>query len=178
MIPGMERRITEHYMCTSDALTTASEQSNRSIQDVPLLKGSFGHSSYTRSHPVVPNDSSEESLYGMDRAMLMSESVNSVIGLTRSSSSYDGYSTTHTTIPVTAEIACPTPPPPAVPLMRAFSPPTMSTMTSIATTSPTSREEVTRHLPSLESSSNNHYAQKDTAIGKPTDFMNASQVHS
>lgn len=178
MIPGMERRITEHYLCTSDALTTASEQSSRSIQEIPLLKGSFGHTSHTRSNPVVPNDSSEESLYGMDRAMVMSESVNSVIGLTRSSSSYDGYSTHHTTIPVTAEIACPTPPPPAIPLMTA--PPTM---TSMAITSPQmtmSREELTRHShqSSAEASSNHQYTQKETGVGKPREPSSISQVYS
>ena len=156
MIPGMERRITEHYLSTSDAITTASsEHSNRSVQEIPLLKGSFGHTStyHTRSNNnmVVPADSSEESLYGMDRAMVMSESVNSVIGLTRSSSNYDGYSTNHhhrstttTNIPVTAEIVCPTPPPPAV------VPPMMSTggscpPLSSVITSPASRDHIIRH---------------------------------
>ena len=170
MIPGMERRITEHYLCTSDVLTTASEHSSRSVQEIPLLKGSFGHTStHTRSNPVVPNDSSEESLYGMDRAMVMSESVNSVIGLTRSASNYDGYSAHHTTIPVTAEIACPTPPPPAVPPTNG--PPPMSTMASMAITSPTltmSREELIRHScqpASIDAPSSQYFKPKENGLG-------------
>ena len=175
MIPGMERRITEHYLfATSDVLTTASEQSNRSLQEIPLLKGSFGHTSHTGGRNPVPNDSSEESLYGMDRAMGMSESANSVIGLTRSASSHEGYATQLTKIPVTAEIACPTPPPPAVPLMTAIPPP-MSTMTStMAITSPTltmSREELIRHQPHT----GHHYQQKENGVEhEPT---SVSQVY-
>merc|ERR1719510_2258050 len=43
MLPGMERRLTEHIMVHH--CTTASEASGgqRSLQEVPLLKGSFGH---------------------------------------------------------------------------------------------------------------------------------------
>ena len=42
MLPGMERRLTEHMMVHHCA---ASEASGRSLQEVPLLKGSFGHHS-------------------------------------------------------------------------------------------------------------------------------------
>ena len=111
--------------------------------------------------------------------MVMSESVNSVIGLTRSSSSYDGYSTHHTTIPVTAEIVCPTPPPPAAPLMTV---PSMPPMTSMAITSPTitmSREEVIRHsIQTSEASPNHHYPQKENATGKLREPSSISQVYS
>ena len=187
MIPGMERRITEHYLSTSDALTTASEQSNRSVQEIPLLKGSFGHTStHTRSNPsVVPNDSSEESLYGMDRAMVMSESVNSAIGLTRSSSNYDGYSSTHhtSTIPVTAEITCPSPPPPPVGIPMMTNQPPRSTMTSIGVTSPTitmSRENLIRHShhqPSTDTTTPQNFNQKESGMEKQRESRNMSQVN-
>ncbi len=56
MLPGMERRLTEHMLVHCN---TASEASGRSLQEVPLLKGSFGHHS-----TLVGNSSSQESLYG------------------------------------------------------------------------------------------------------------------
>ena len=60
MLPGMERRLTEHMMVHH--CTTASEASggHRSLQEVPLLKGSFGH----HSAIGLGNSSSQESLYG------------------------------------------------------------------------------------------------------------------
>ena len=180
MIPGMERRITEHYLCTSDALTTASEHSNRSVQEIPLLKGSFGHTStHTRSNPsVVPNDSSEESLYGMDRAMVMSESVNSVIGLPRSSSGYNEYTTS---IPVTAEITCPSPPPPPVVPMMPGQPPPVGSMTSMAITSPTitmSREELIMHThrQSTNNSTNQSLPQHESESIRTREFRNQVKV--
>eukprot|EP00093_Oithona_nana_P013227 13227.XXX_613201_594038_1 [CDS] Oithona nana genome sequencing. len=56
MLPGMERRLTEHMMVHQQASEIAS---GRSLQEVPLLKGSFGHHSATTG-----NSSSQESLYG------------------------------------------------------------------------------------------------------------------
>merc|ERR1719510_518586 len=44
MLPGMERKLTEHMM-VHHYTATASEASGRSLQEVPLLKGSFGHHS-------------------------------------------------------------------------------------------------------------------------------------
>jgi hypothetical protein len=186
MIPGMERRITEHYLCTSDVLTTASDHSNRSVQEIPLLKGSFGHTStHTRSNPsVVPNDSSEESLYGMDRAMVMSDSVNSAIGLTRSSSNYDAYSSSHhtTTIPVTAEITCPSPPPPPVGVPLMTGQPPRSSMTSLGVTSPTvtmSRENLLRHSHHqhlTDNTSNQHFSPTENGMDNQREARNTSQV--
>ena len=177
MIPGMERRIAEHYLCTSDALTTASEHSKSSVQEIPLLKGSFGHTStHTRSNPsVVPNDSSEESLYGMDRAMVMSESVNSVVGLPRSSSGYNEYTTS---IPVTAEITCPSPPPPPVVPMMTGQPPPVGSMTSMAITSPTitmSREELIMHTHRQSTnnvSTNQQLSQQESDVIRPREYRN------
>lgn len=75
MLPGMERRLTEHMMVHHSA---ASEDGGRSLQEVPLLKGSFGH------HSALGNSSSQESLYGNQpqQAHLMptSDSLHSLRG--------------------------------------------------------------------------------------------------
>jgi len=91
MVPGLERKITERYLTIKhEALLSEKQMAPHSSQEVPLLKGSFGH----HHHPAaaVANDSSEESLYGMHGrgtggGMPISESINSVIGLTRSTNS-------------------------------------------------------------------------------------------
>lgn len=62
MLPGMERKLTEHMM-VHHYTATASEASARSLQEVPLLKGSFGHHSSSLGHGVAAS-SSQESLYG------------------------------------------------------------------------------------------------------------------
>ena len=60
MLPGMERKLTEHMM-VHHYTATASEASGRSLQEVPLLKGSFGHHSSSIGGVA---SSSQESLYG------------------------------------------------------------------------------------------------------------------
>ena len=87
MVPGLERRITERYDAAArlKEKQLADQQLRRYHQqphEVPLLKGSFGHSAGTVMHHQhggqgVTNDSSEESLYGIDRGgrMPMSESI-------------------------------------------------------------------------------------------------------
>ena len=93
MLPGMERRLTEHMMVHHAALA-ASEASGRSLQEVPLLKGSFGHHSAIGG---LGNSSSQESLYGNQRHHIMtSGSLHSIRSNRTASAS--------TTIPVTAEI--------------------------------------------------------------------------
>ena len=73
MLPGMERRLTEHMMVHHCA---ASEASGRSLQEVPLLKGSFGHHSAIGG---LGNSSSQESLYGNQRHHIMtSGSLHSI----------------------------------------------------------------------------------------------------
>ncbi len=88
----MERRLTEH-MLVHHMTTTASEVSGgRSLQEIPLLKGSFGHHS-----TLIGNSSSQESLYGhqqqqqqQQQQMVISDSVHSLHH--------------NSSIPVTAEI--------------------------------------------------------------------------
>jgi len=58
----MERKLTEHMM-VHHYTATASEASARSLQEVPLLKGSFGHHSSSLGHGVAAS-SRQESLYG------------------------------------------------------------------------------------------------------------------
>jgi hypothetical protein len=128
-LPGMERKINEHLVgfsfppilqCgsggpgsrASNSLAAGGPNSgpvgvDLSAQEVPLLKGSFGHHMANCSSV---GSQSQDSIYGLERSgggtnsrmmMINSESANSVIGLTSTSTSQ-----CHTeTIPVTAEIA-------------------------------------------------------------------------
>ena len=179
MVPGLERKITERYL-TMNHHALLNEQRKHSAQEVPLLKGSFGHTSSTPG--MVANDSSEESLYGMDRAMAMSESINSVIGLTRSTNSsvQGGYNvdtpqdsammaSTHLSmshshsIPVTAEIevsGCP--PPPVIPDSGTGIGPVVAINTASIPPPgipvPVSREELST---SFQSSSGDHHVVVD-----------------
>jgi hypothetical protein len=98
MLPGMERRLTEHMMAHC---TTASEASGRSLQEVPLLKGSFGHHSASMIGGPLANSYSEESLYGNQHHpqqphLMVSDSIHSLRG--------HHLHPRGVTIPVTAEI--------------------------------------------------------------------------
>ena len=80
MLPGMERKLTEHMM-VHHYTATASEASGRRLQEVPLLKGSFGHHSSSIGGGVP--SSSQESLYGGGHhsgPMMTSDSIHSLRG--------------------------------------------------------------------------------------------------
>lgn len=115
MLPGMERRLTEHMMVHHCA---ASETSGRSLQEVPLLKGSFGHHSAMGSSGLG-NSSSQESLYGNQRHHIMtSGSLHSIRSANNGSRA----------IPVTAEIV-------PVPTMLSSAEPTNVTLVSSSSSS-------------------------------------------
>lgn len=89
-IPGMERRMAEHQLIQhhQGSIMFQEHVSDPPIsQEVPLLKGSFGHH-------ISSGQNSVDSLYGRS-SMANSDSVNSVIGLTSGST---------VTIPVTSEV--------------------------------------------------------------------------
>ena len=99
MLPGMERRLTEHMMVHHCA---ASEASGRSLQEVPLLKGSFGHHSAIGG---LGNSSSQESLYGNQRHHIMtSGSLHSIRSSRPTHQPGAGHTAATASIPVTAEI--------------------------------------------------------------------------
>ena len=102
MLPGMERKLTEH-MLVHHYTATASEASGRSLQEVPLLKGSFGHHS---SSIAGVASSSQESLYGPQHQqqppgpIMTSDSLHSL----RGGGGHHQHHRASASIPVTAEI--------------------------------------------------------------------------
>ena len=79
----------------------ASEASGRSLQEVPLLKGSFGHHSAIGG---LGNSSSQESLYGNQRHHIMTSGSLHSIRSSRPAHQPGHAPTSAASIPVTAEI--------------------------------------------------------------------------